>query len=263
MVCSDTSAVHSIITIKQDEDKIIPVDSSKVFCVAGEAGDRVQFSDYIIANVKLYALRNATELSTKSVANYARGELANALRRVRRRVGMQPWHSRHDEGLASAARRQLWAGLGLKCVAVATWLTGCGCAGQRSEHRLHAHSFPRPPRLATLLRAPPHPSGTPSHPTTATCWWRATTRASAPPSTGSTTSRPCTRSTPAARATVSSWVLVMAPGFLPGCRPNAPASTAPADAAVSSVTPHTPSHAPPTQGPTSRCRCSTSCGTRT
>lgn len=82
MVCSDTSAVHSIITIKQDEDKILPVDSHKVFCVAGEAGDRVQFSDYVIANVKLYALRNATELSTKSVANYARTELANALRRV-------------------------------------------------------------------------------------------------------------------------------------------------------------------------------------
>lgn len=81
MVCSDTSAVHSIITIKQDEDKIVPVDSHKVFCVAGEAGDRVQFSDYIIANVKLYALRNATELSTKSVANYARGELATALRK--------------------------------------------------------------------------------------------------------------------------------------------------------------------------------------
>lgn len=84
LVCTDTSAVHSIITIKQDEDKIVPVDSHKVFCIAGEAGDRVQFSEYIIANVKLYALRNSTSLSTKSVAHYARGELATALRRVRR-----------------------------------------------------------------------------------------------------------------------------------------------------------------------------------
>jgi 20S proteasome alpha/beta subunit len=83
MVCCDTSAVHSIITIKQDEDKIVPIDSHKVFCLSGEAGDRVQFSDYIIANVKLYALRNATSLSTKSVAHYARGELAVALRKVR------------------------------------------------------------------------------------------------------------------------------------------------------------------------------------
>lgn len=82
MVCSDTSASHSIISIKQDEDKIIPIDDHKVFCVAGEAGDRVNFSEYIIANVKLYALRNDTELNTKSVAHYTRGELATALRSV-------------------------------------------------------------------------------------------------------------------------------------------------------------------------------------
>lgn len=83
MVCADTSAVHSVLTIKQDEDKIVPIDSHKVFCIAGEAGDRVNFSEYIIANVKLYALRNATELSTKAVANYTRGELATALRKVK------------------------------------------------------------------------------------------------------------------------------------------------------------------------------------
>ena len=82
MLCCDTAAVHSIISIKQDEDKIIPVDNRKAFVIAGEAGDRVQFSEYIIANVKLYALRNGTELSTKAVANYARGEMATALRKV-------------------------------------------------------------------------------------------------------------------------------------------------------------------------------------
>jgi 20S proteasome subunit beta 4 len=87
LVCTDTSAVHSIISIKQDEDKIIPVDTHKVFCIAGEAGDRVQFSEYIIANIKLYSLRNSTSLSTKSVAHYARGELATALRKVRLEAG--------------------------------------------------------------------------------------------------------------------------------------------------------------------------------
>ena len=83
MVCSDTSAAHSIITIKHDEDKIVPIDDHKVFCLSGEAGDRVNFSEYIIANVKLNALRNGTKLSTKSVAHYTRGELATALRKVR------------------------------------------------------------------------------------------------------------------------------------------------------------------------------------
>lgn len=82
MVCSDTSAAHSIITIKHDEDKIVPIDDHKVFCLSGEAGDRVNFSEYIIANVKLNALRNGTKLSTKSVAHYTRGELATALRKV-------------------------------------------------------------------------------------------------------------------------------------------------------------------------------------
>jgi len=85
LVASDTAAVHSIITIKQDEDKIVPVDSHKVFCLAGEAGDRSNFSEFVAANVKLYALRNDTALSTRAVANLARGELAAALRKVRGR----------------------------------------------------------------------------------------------------------------------------------------------------------------------------------
>lgn len=84
MLCSDTTAVQQIITIKQDEDKLIPIDSHKVMATAGEPGDRVQFSEYIIANVRLYAMRNDdTQLSTHAVANYTRSEMATALRRVR------------------------------------------------------------------------------------------------------------------------------------------------------------------------------------
>lgn len=81
LVCSDTSAVQSIITMKQDEDKLVPIDSHKLFATSGEAGDRVNFSEYIIANVRLYALRNGMQLSTKAVANFTRGELATALRK--------------------------------------------------------------------------------------------------------------------------------------------------------------------------------------
>lgn len=53
---------------------------------AGEAGDRVQFSEMIIANVRLYALRNERTLSTKAVANFTRQQLATALRQVSRFV---------------------------------------------------------------------------------------------------------------------------------------------------------------------------------
>lgn len=48
MVVADTTAVQQIITIKHDEDKIVPVDSDspgasqKLLAMAGEPGDRVQ-----------------------------------------------------------------------------------------------------------------------------------------------------------------------------------------------------------------------------
>ena len=82
MLCTDSSATTQIVTIKQDEDKIVPIDSHKAFALSGEAGDRVEFSSFIIANIKLYSTRNSTGLSTKAVANFARGELAKALRQV-------------------------------------------------------------------------------------------------------------------------------------------------------------------------------------
>lgn len=81
MVCSDTTAVQQIITIKHDEDKLVPIDSHKIIATAGEPGDRVQFSEFIIANVRLYALRNDRELSTHAVAHFTRRELATALRK--------------------------------------------------------------------------------------------------------------------------------------------------------------------------------------
>lgn len=83
MICGDTTAVQQIITIKHDEDKLREVDSHKIMALAGEPGDRVQFSEYIMANVRLYALRNGQQLTTDAVANYTRGELATALRKVR------------------------------------------------------------------------------------------------------------------------------------------------------------------------------------
>ena len=59
----------------------MPIDAHKVFAVSGEAGDRVNFTEYIAANVRLYALRNGVDLSTKAVAHFTRGELATALRK--------------------------------------------------------------------------------------------------------------------------------------------------------------------------------------
>jgi len=81
LLCSDTAATQQIITIKHDEDKLIEVDERILMGITGEPGDRVQFSEYVSANVRLSALRNETRLSTSAVAHYARGELAAALRK--------------------------------------------------------------------------------------------------------------------------------------------------------------------------------------
>jgi hypothetical protein len=83
MLCGDTAAVQQIITIKNDEQKLVPIDSHKLFALAGEAGDRVQFTELIIANVKLYSLRNGQHLSTHAVANFTREQIAKAARKVR------------------------------------------------------------------------------------------------------------------------------------------------------------------------------------
>ena len=54
LLCSDTSAVNQIIAIKDDEEKFVEVDKHKLFALSGTPGDRVQFSEFIIANIKLY-----------------------------------------------------------------------------------------------------------------------------------------------------------------------------------------------------------------
>lgn len=82
MLCCDSRAVHSIITIKDDEDKLVPITKHQMFALSGEAGDRVNFCEYIVANVKLYALRHSHTLTTNAVANFTRSELAKALRQV-------------------------------------------------------------------------------------------------------------------------------------------------------------------------------------
>jgi 20S proteasome subunit beta 4 len=48
--------------------------------VTGEPGDKVQFAEYIQRNLQLYKMINGFELSTHASVNYARRELAQALR---------------------------------------------------------------------------------------------------------------------------------------------------------------------------------------
>ncbi|KAI9094502.1 hypothetical protein K1719_026727 [Acacia pycnantha] len=79
IVLADTSAVHSILVHKSNEDKIMILDSHKLIAANGEARDRVQFTEYIQKNVALYQFRNGIPLTTAAAANFTRGELATAL----------------------------------------------------------------------------------------------------------------------------------------------------------------------------------------
>ncbi|CAN7046880.1 unnamed protein product [Brassica oleracea var. botrytis] len=82
IVAADTSAVHSILLHKNNEDKIMVLDSHKLVAASGEPGDRVQFTEYVQKNVSLYKFRNGIPLTTAAAANFTRGELATALRKV-------------------------------------------------------------------------------------------------------------------------------------------------------------------------------------
>ncbi len=63
-----------------DEDKLYKISSKIVMSVTGEAGDTVQFAEYIAKNIQLYKMRNGYELSPKAAASYTRRNLAEYLR---------------------------------------------------------------------------------------------------------------------------------------------------------------------------------------
>ncbi|KAL4873214.1 hypothetical protein BDV12DRAFT_182451 [Aspergillus spectabilis] len=66
--------------LKAEDDKTKQLNEHTLVAFSGEAGDTVQFAEYVQANVQLYTMRNDTELSPSAVANFVRGELARSLR---------------------------------------------------------------------------------------------------------------------------------------------------------------------------------------
>ncbi|KAL1987671.1 hypothetical protein VTN96DRAFT_2912 [Rasamsonia emersonii] len=66
--------------LKATDDKTRKLNEHTLMAFSGEAGDTVQFAEYIQANVQLYTMRNDTELSPAAVGSFVRGELARSLR---------------------------------------------------------------------------------------------------------------------------------------------------------------------------------------
>eukprot|EP00300_Choanocystis_sp_HF-7_P024203 c25611_g1_i1.p1 GENE.c25611_g1_i1~~c25611_g1_i1.p1 ORF type:complete len:228 (+),score=47.42 c25611_g1_i1:35-685(+) len=80
ILAADAGQLRSIMRLKDDEDKIYPLDSNKLLGVVGECGDRTHFAENIQKNLALYTLRNDEELSTAKAASFIRSTMAKALR---------------------------------------------------------------------------------------------------------------------------------------------------------------------------------------
>ncbi|MCJ1441711.1 MAG: Proteasome subunit beta type-4 [Stictis urceolatum] len=66
--------------LKATDDKTKELNDHTLMASSGEAGDTLQFAEFIQANIKLYSMRNDTNLAPSAVASFVRGELARSLR---------------------------------------------------------------------------------------------------------------------------------------------------------------------------------------
>ncbi|KAJ3184600.1 Proteasome subunit beta type-4 [Geranomyces variabilis] len=80
LTASDTTMARSIVIMKHGEDKSRVLNKNTLMMYTGEAGDTVQFAEYVQRNVQLYGIRNGVPLSAHATASYTRRELAKALR---------------------------------------------------------------------------------------------------------------------------------------------------------------------------------------
>ncbi|KAF2842740.1 N-terminal nucleophile aminohydrolase [Patellaria atrata CBS 101060] len=80
IIAASKAAMRGATILKASDDKTRALNKHSLMAFSGEAGDTVQFAEYIQANIQLYSMRNDTNLGPGAVASFVRGELAKALR---------------------------------------------------------------------------------------------------------------------------------------------------------------------------------------
>jgi 20S proteasome subunit beta 4 len=80
LLASDAMCGRSIIVFKQDEDKMLQLNTNAVMSMAGAQGDRDAFGNLIKRNISLKELRDQRQLGTSEIAHFVRSELHDALR---------------------------------------------------------------------------------------------------------------------------------------------------------------------------------------
>jgi len=79
---ASNAAMRGVTILKAEDDKTRTLNPHTLMAFSGEAGDTVQFAEYIQANVQLYGMRNNSkwQLSPSAVASFVRRQLAKSLR---------------------------------------------------------------------------------------------------------------------------------------------------------------------------------------
>jgi len=80
IVAADCHAAFSIVRLKDNVDKISPVEDM-LFAATGPNSDTTNFVEFIQKNIRLHTLRTGLKMSTKAAANFTRNELAYSLRK--------------------------------------------------------------------------------------------------------------------------------------------------------------------------------------
>ncbi|KAK6002567.1 hypothetical protein QM012_001317 [Aureobasidium pullulans] len=80
IIAASKAAMRGATVLKASDDKTRPLSKHILMALTGEAGDTIQFAEYVQANVQLYGMRNDIELNPSATASFIRTELAKALR---------------------------------------------------------------------------------------------------------------------------------------------------------------------------------------
>lgn len=80
LLAADVVVARSIVVMKSGEDKTRDLNAHTVMAFSGEAGDTINFAEYIQGNCQLYGIRNDLEMSARAAAHFTRNELATSLR---------------------------------------------------------------------------------------------------------------------------------------------------------------------------------------
>jgi len=81
LLAADGNAARSVICYQQNHDRIVELNKFNALTMSGDPGDVEQFSEFIKANMQLYAMRNNYETSPSETACYTRRQLATAIRK--------------------------------------------------------------------------------------------------------------------------------------------------------------------------------------